>query len=193
MSIVAAPVSQNFKCTIGDNLIGIHVGGCPRTALYDIDYKLIMPTSLHDFLAGFGNCFATGCVEQSQIMIGECGCMFDAGQCFDQIRIDGNGCACDGKIFHRPQGMNTIIGVIGNLALTDEVVFKTCCNRFCRMCWLLSHGVTSLLSGGLRGLTGHLSPRAFYSMRVQAHAIEAVRLILLRRFSQRCLDPHGGK
>ena len=88
MRVIAASVAQQFQSPIGDHLIGIHIGGSARTALNDIHHKLVMPTPVHNLFAGLDNGLTTGAVEQPQIVIGECRCLFDAGQRFDEVGIN---------------------------------------------------------------------------------------------------------
>ena len=55
MSKVLAELSaHNFRGSVGDNLVGVHVKANARAGLKDVHYKFLVPFSVDDF-AGGGN------------------------------------------------------------------------------------------------------------------------------------------
>ena len=45
----APRLTEQFQCTIGDHLVGIHVSRCPGAGLKNVNDEFFIELSLHDF------------------------------------------------------------------------------------------------------------------------------------------------
>ena len=78
--ILALFVPKQFQRAVGDDLIGVHVGGCAGSALDFIHNELLMKSAGADFAAGFRNRLHPIPVEQAKFVICTCGRLFHIGQ-----------------------------------------------------------------------------------------------------------------
>src|SRR5262249_55401746 len=74
---IAASAAEQFGGAVGDDLVGVHVGGRSGARLKDIDDKLVVPPALDDFLGGLLDGGSQGRRQQSQRLVGEGGVLFD--------------------------------------------------------------------------------------------------------------------
>ena len=120
--VLAALVAEQLQRAIGDDLVGIHVGGGAGAALNHVDDELVVQFSVADFLAGGDDGIGARLIEQSEFPIAQRRGLLHAGECVDQVGIDGDRRARNRKIFHRAQGVNAVIGFIRNVAVAEQVV-----------------------------------------------------------------------
>jgi len=95
--ILAALVSHVLERKIGDHFVGVHVRRRAGAALNYIDHDLFMQLAGADVLARFDDDVLDRLVEQAKLAVDDGGCLFDAGQHADQVRIDRDRAAVIGK------------------------------------------------------------------------------------------------
>ena len=66
-------------------------------------------------------------------MVGRRRRLLDRGERFDQERARSDRDPGDREVLQRPQGVHTPVGVGGDLAVTDQIVFGTRGNRHVRL------------------------------------------------------------
>ncbi len=124
MRVIALFMPKQFQRTIGDNLVCIHVGGCARTALNDIDHELIVQCAITDFAAGTHNRIQMLAAQQAELMIGQrCG-FFDEGQAAHEVGIASDADACNLKIIHCSRRMDAPVSICGYLLCTKQIMFN---------------------------------------------------------------------
>ena len=123
--VFAALVAENFERTVGDHLVGVHVGRGAGAPLDHVDDKLIVQLAGDDLVAGDDDGVGDFFIEQAQLLVGERGGLLDLGERPDQPGVSGNGDAADREILSRAQRMHAVIGLRGNVAVAEQVVFAS--------------------------------------------------------------------
>ena len=113
---------QDLQRPVGDDLVGVHVGRGAGAALDHVDHELVVQLARLDLAAGFDDGVGPRAVQQAQIVIGARRRLLDLGERADQFRVVRDGCAGDGEILDRTQGMDAVIGIGGNFAVAQQVM-----------------------------------------------------------------------
>ena len=108
--IAALFIAKNFKSTVAQNLIHIHVDGSACAALDGIQRKLVQHFAVHDFISSLDNGFSNGLVHAASLQVGEAGRLFHGSHGFDEIRIQMS--SGNLEIFLSPHGLNPIVNFI---------------------------------------------------------------------------------
>src|SRR6185312_13813267 len=85
--VVPALVAQELQRPVGDDLVGVHVGAGPGTALDDVDDELLVQGAVGDLRAGGLDGVGTGGIEQAEFAVGPGGGLLDQGERADQVRV----------------------------------------------------------------------------------------------------------
>src|SRR5262245_51995703 len=123
--VFAASMTEYFQSTVGDDLIGVHVGRGACAALNDIDDELIVKFAGADFFTSFDDGGGPRCVEQSQLVVRQRGRLLYASKRFDQVGIDRDVGIADLKVFDGAQRVDTEISLIRNTEIAQEIVLGT--------------------------------------------------------------------
>jgi len=118
-------VSHEFKSPVGDDLIGVHVGGSAGSSLDHIDHKLIVELPRDDFIAGLGNILHHIGPQDTKLHIGKSGSFLDVGKSLDQFGHAGNRYPGDLKIPDGTQGLNAVIAVGRDPHFSKEIMLKS--------------------------------------------------------------------
>jgi hypothetical protein len=122
VGVVAPLVSHELQSPIGDDLVGIHVGRGTGAALDHVHHEVALPVAVDDLLSSPVDGIRDSLVQQSQLPVGPGRRLFDHRQAADQVRKMGDTDPGDGEVFHGAQGLNAVAGVLGDLALAQQVV-----------------------------------------------------------------------
>ncbi len=115
--------SQKLQRAVGDDLVGVHVGGSAGTGLKNIHDKFLVELSLHDFRGGAVDRVGDLRVQKSEIAIGRGGRVLDNGQGADEFRREAD--AAHGKIFHRPLRLRAVVRALGHFHLAHGIFLDT--------------------------------------------------------------------
>ena len=112
--IFALFLSHDFETTIGDDLIGVHVGRSPGPALDQIHRKLVHEFVFHnDFVTGGTNRIFLGRVQMSQLVIRQASGLFHHGETSNQRREMGNWHAGNVKVINSALCLNAVVSIDG--------------------------------------------------------------------------------
>ncbi len=110
-------VAQEFKPPVGDDLVGVHIGGGAGTALEHVHDKLFVEFAGHYLVARGADRLHLGRRQNAQFMVGHGGRLFDEGQRIDEVREVSQRHAGNLEILERTGGLDAVVGVVGQLAL----------------------------------------------------------------------------
>ncbi len=82
--ILALVMTQKFQSPVGDDLVGIHIGGGTGTALEHIHCEVVMKVSCQNFITGFADGISLCFIQNAQFMIGQGSGFFYIGQSLDK-------------------------------------------------------------------------------------------------------------
>ncbi len=123
--VFAFLVAHQFEGTVGDHLVGIHVGRCAGTALYHVYYEMVVElafthlfTSGHDGVAYFG-------LEYAELAVGLRCSLFHHSQRFDENRVHVEPYAADVEVLHGTHGLYAEIVFDGDVLVAEQVVFDS--------------------------------------------------------------------
>lgn len=68
--VFALAITEVFEGTVGNDLVGVHVGRCACATLDHLDDELVMQLSGDDLVAGMGNCLFICIAQNSELPIG---------------------------------------------------------------------------------------------------------------------------
>ena len=121
--VFAFAVAQQLQRPVGDDLVGVHVGGGAGAALDHVHHKLLVQLAVQQLGAGGADGVAALLVQQAQLVVRQGGGLLDAGQRLDQLGVDGDGRAGDGEVLAGAQGVYAVVHVGGHFAVAQQVVF----------------------------------------------------------------------
>jgi len=98
---------QNHIGSIGDDLVGIHVGGGSGARLKDIENKLVVPSPLHDLLGGLLNGSCLPSFQKPKLKVCPRGSKLDEAKGINHFPPESP--ATDRKIFNRPLGLGPVV------------------------------------------------------------------------------------
>ena len=79
--------AEDLERSVGDHLVGVHVGRRARAALDDVDDELVVQFTVADFRAGRHDRGGTLVIEQTEFAIGHRRSLFHRGQGVDELWI----------------------------------------------------------------------------------------------------------
>ncbi|MND86971.1 hypothetical protein D3C80_789560 [compost metagenome] len=120
--IIAFFVAKQFERTVGNDLIGIHVGGGAGSALDFIHHELPVQRAGADFAAGFGNGFHSFGVQQAQFVICARRRLLHIGQSPDEIGVMADRHAGDLKVLHRACRVHAPIDISRNFLRPEQIL-----------------------------------------------------------------------
>jgi hypothetical protein len=134
-AVLALRASHDLERAVGDDFVGVHVGGGARAALDHVHHEFLVQRAAADLLAGPGDGRRFGGVEQAELEVGERGRMLDARKRLHQVRVDRDRGPADRKILQCAQGMHAVVGSGGQLPVAEQVVFDAdgCGHRALRL------------------------------------------------------------
>ena len=123
--LVLAPLmAHELQRTVGDDLVGVHIGGGAGAALNHVNHELVVQPARSDLIAGMDNGVAPLLVQQRQLVVCHCRGLLDAGERPHEIGVDGDCRARDRKILQRAQRVDAVIATGRNVPFAEQVVFE---------------------------------------------------------------------
>ena len=124
--IFAARVPHDLQRTVGDDLVGVHVGRGARAALNHIHGEKLVEPARHDFAAGlrYGSEKFVG--EKPHRVVGDGGTQFDDGQPLDETRVFAQAKFADGEILQSAHGLHAVQYVVRHFYATEQVALGAC-------------------------------------------------------------------
>ena len=118
MGVVALGAAKVFQGAVGDDLVGVHVGGGAGPALDAVHRELVEEASGDEVVAGPADGLADGGGNGPELHVGQGGGLFDVAQGGDEFRAAGYGLAAYGEVLHGAQGLDAVVDVVGDLHLS---------------------------------------------------------------------------
>ena len=123
--VIALFMTHDFQGAIGNNLIGVHIGGGTSPTLNGIHRKLVMQLARQQFIARGADGLAYVCRQCAQFRIGKGRSLFYVSQSPYQRWALGNCAARNAEVLHGPHGLHTIIGIGRDFHFAKKIVFYT--------------------------------------------------------------------
>ena len=123
--VVPAAGAEYLERSVGDHLVGVHVGGRARAALDDVDDELVVQFTVADLGAGRLDRGGTLVIEQTEFPISPCGSLFHCSQGVDELWIRAQRDARNGEVRQGARGVYAVVGQFGNLAAAQRIVLTT--------------------------------------------------------------------
>ena len=111
--------AQHFYCTVGDDLVGVHVRGCPGACLENVHDKLVVELAVRHFPGGLGYDIGQFRAEQPQLEIGLRRRHLNVAEGPDERA--GEPQVADREVHHGSHGLGPVVGVGGHLELSHRV------------------------------------------------------------------------
>ncbi len=118
----ATGAAQELQGPVGDDLVGVHVRRGAGPALDGVDDELVHQPSRADLLAYADDRCGDVRGQEVEVAVGLRGGLLDGGQCGDQVGELGDGRPGDREVLHGPHGVHAVVGVGGDLLVSDQVV-----------------------------------------------------------------------
>ena len=120
--VFAAVVPEMLEREVRNHLVGIHVRRRAGAALDHVDDELVVQLAVAYLAACLHDRVRALLVEQSDFVVRSGRCFLDAREGADQVRIDGDRIAGDGKVLQRPERLDAIQGIVGHFARAEQVL-----------------------------------------------------------------------
>src|SRR5437867_1171616 len=106
---VASLAAAQFDGTVGDDLVGVHVGRGPGAGLENIHDELRIELAINHFLGGFLDWGGKLSREQAEKLVGGRGMLFNQAQGADKRAWKTE--VANGKVFECASGLRAVVGV----------------------------------------------------------------------------------
>src|SRR5579884_2830791 len=133
----AASTTEQFARTVGNDLVGVHVGRGARTGLENIEHEMIIQLAIDDFLSRSHNRLGNLWVNRSQRFVCLCCRLLDLSKRTNKLAREAQ--IADREVEHGTLCACTVIGIYGDVHLAHRVAFDA--GLFC-----ISHSESSVLS-----------------------------------------------
>ncbi|MNI81417.1 hypothetical protein D3C73_1380270 [compost metagenome] len=100
--VVALTLTHQLQRAVGNDLVGVHVGAGPGSALDGVHHKLVIQEAIHDFQGSLLDGRGFFWIEQAQAFVCTCCGVFHGPQAPDEGTQGADGSSADGEIVHRP-------------------------------------------------------------------------------------------
>jgi len=128
-------MAEQFERAVGDDLIGVHVGGSAGAALNHVDDELVVKLAGADFAASAHDCIELVFAQQAQFVIGKSRCFLDEGQASDEMRIAADRCSRHLEILHGSCRVHPPINLGGNILLAQQVILASRLDHIILLWW----------------------------------------------------------
>src|SRR5947208_9257415 len=139
----ATSATEQFTGTVGNDLVGVHVGRSARTGLENIEHEMIIQLAIDDFLGSSYNRLGNLWIKQPQCFIGLCCRLLNLSKCMNKLAREAQ--IADREVEYGTLCASAVVGIYGDAHLAHRVAFDAC--LFC-----ISHGESSVLSMVYRNL-----------------------------------------
>ena len=112
-------VAEDFQGTVGDDFVGVHVGGGARPALDHVHQELVVQFAANDFVAGGADGVFDFAVQRADFVVGERGGFFHLCEGVDEGAELVEVHAGDVEVFQGAQGLDAVVGVGGDVAFAE--------------------------------------------------------------------------
>ena len=110
--IVAARAAQKLQRDVGDDFIGIHVGGGAGTALQHVDNEVVETFTCDDQIAGRDDGVGNVRLQRAKIAVGHGGRLLHHGKRLHEFRIMPQQDAGDREVVRRPGRVDAEVGIV---------------------------------------------------------------------------------
>src|SRR5438477_11154974 len=131
--------AENLRRAVGDDLVGVGVGGSSRTGLVDVDRELVVEFSVDDLLRRLDDRAHPALGKKAELAVGLRGGLLDQSERADEPARKW--LAGDREVEDGPLRRRSVVGAGGDLHLAHRVFFDSrllCCHRrdckFCSEC-----------------------------------------------------------
>ena len=118
-------VAEELESAVGDDLVGVHVGGGTGTTLDHIDDELVVELARDDFVASLLDGLGDLVIDEVESAVGDGASLLGHGESLDEggevVELD----AGDVVVVDTTEGLDTIVGVDGDLEVTNKIGLDT--------------------------------------------------------------------
>ena len=120
--VVAARRAEQLQAAVGDHLVGVHVGGGPRTALDHVHHEVAVMVAVDDLLAGPVDRRGDHGVEKTEVAVGPGRRLLDHGEGPHEGGEVRHPHARDREVLDGAERLHPVEGVLRHVALAEHVV-----------------------------------------------------------------------
>ena len=121
--VVALFVTHQLESSVGDYLVGVHVGAGARPTLNGVDDELRIEFALGHFATGRDNGITDARLELADRTVCLGRRLLNQRKRTDQASVVPDGHPGDWKVFGRSSGMNAPVGVARHFEIAEKVMF----------------------------------------------------------------------
>ena len=122
MLVLALPAAHGLEPAVGDDLVGVHVGGGARAALDHVDHELVVELARDDLVARAHDGILLKLGEHTQLVVGEGGRLLHVGEGDDEVGEAVQIHSGDGEVLGGAQGLHAVVGVVGQLPIAEKIM-----------------------------------------------------------------------
>ncbi len=120
--VLALLVAETLEGEIGDHLVGVHVGRGAGATLDEVRHELVEQVARDQPVARADDRVGDPGIEHAQVPVGHGGGLLHVAEGLDEIRLPGHRHARDVEVLQAPEGLDAVVGVVGDLLLAQEVL-----------------------------------------------------------------------
>ncbi len=120
--VVRARLAQDLERAVGHDFVHVHVERDSGTRLEDVDDELVAELPGEHVLARLDDRASALLVQDPELQMSERGGLLDVHVRIDQPSRLAQ--AADREVLERARGLDAVVGVGGNLLLTEQVFFR---------------------------------------------------------------------
>ena len=100
-------MAQGLQCEVGDDLVGVHVGGCSGAALDNVHREGVVNVAGGHGVAGCSDGVANVCRDEAQLGVGQRRRLLNQREGADEVPVGSELDAADGEVEDGPFGVDS--------------------------------------------------------------------------------------
>ena len=123
--VLSLVVAQDLQSAVGDHLIGAHVGGRASSALDHVHDEVVVQLSFDYLIASSGNGIHDLLLDEAKSTVRNNTGLLDQSVSFNEVPEAGKAHSSNVVVVKSAQRLNSVVGVLRDLHLSQEIRFNT--------------------------------------------------------------------
>ena len=119
--VLALGSSHDLQSAVGNDLVGVHVGGSSSSSLDHIHDELVIELSLNHLVASLADSVHDLLLDESKTTVGNDASLLDHTEGLDEVAVAAQAHAGDVVVVQTTQRLHSVVSVLRDLDLSEKI------------------------------------------------------------------------